>query len=163
MEFLSDKDIQMSILKGLLEDVLDLIDKSKATKQKIPFFKSAVFRQESEFSYKLIQSPTENLSLLQQNDWLYYARLRSGVHLKETISTGLVEDDATVVFMLIVFEHKNSYIIAAKSANKFIEDYICEIKKKNLKDRSVLLLTDWKEDPEFDFLTGEFFDHVYFH
>ena len=160
---LYDKNMQLSILKGMLEDALNLIETKKSNSLKLPTFRSAIVEQKSDVTYKLIQSPFELLTDIQKDEWLHYAKIRSDIHFKETLMSNFVDESAELVFILLVFEQDGKIIFAAKSINYDVEDYICEVYKKDIKNKTITMNTSWENTNELDFLKGSYLEPLYFH
>jgi len=160
---LYDKNMQLSILRGVLEDALVLMESKKAKRLLLPTFRSAIVEQTSDATYKLIQSPFELLTNIEKEEWLQYSSIRSSIHMKETKEANVVNDNAELVFIVLVFEHGDKFIFALKSVHQDVDDYVCEIYKKDISKKTIVLNTDWEESGDLDFLKGVYTDAAYYH
>lgn len=147
-----DADVKMSILRSSIEETISLILTKKNKLKQLPLFRGIFFKEETAVEYQLIFTGSYNLNDIPPNEWLLYAQSSAQNNLKLSKETGTINDGATHIYTLIVFENKDNVVFALVSTQHSEESFVCTTPKNILEQRSVFLDVDWQKNSEYAML-----------
>jgi len=153
---LTDHDVQMSILKSVVDDGISLILDSKKKTKQLPFFRGILFKEESEVTFQLVYTSMFDLKTIPEMEWNLYTKSSIMHNRAESIAADVLSKDTELAYSLIVFEQKRTVVFALLPFHKDLETFICTIPSGSLANRTVFLDSDWEENKDFEFLKEDY-------